>query len=179
MRNRRQWFCLMILLTVIGCGGNKDQYVSLWWPNNTLVNASYIIADKLSQDLEINLSPDQPILVASFVDVNNIEQSSSFGRMMAEYICSRLGQSGHTVVEMKLRDSIFIKEKAGEFLLSRNIKDIYAAYSAQAVVVGTYARTKKEVLVSAKLVQADNSKILASCDLKMRLSRSLMDMFDF
>ena len=80
---------------------------------------------------------------------------------------------------MKLRDSIYMKEKEGEFLLSRNIKDVSAAHAAQAVVVGTYARTKKEVLVSAKLVQADNSKILASCDLKVRLSRSLMDLFDF
>jgi TolB-like protein len=119
------------------------------------------------------------ILSASFVDVNDIENSSSFGRMMAEYICSRLGQKGFTVVEMKLRESIYMKEKAGEFLLSRNIKDVSAAHEAQAVVVGTYARTKEEVLVSAKLIQAGNSKILAFCDLKMRLSRSLMDLLDF
>jgi TolB-like protein len=171
------WLSLMAL---IGCGraAYEGRYFGLQLPEDNLVYASYEIADKLIENLDTDLSPDRPILVASFVDVNDIENSSSFGRMMAEYICSRLGKNGYTVVEMKLRDSIYIKEKAGEFLLSRKVKDISAAHEAQAVVVGTYARARRDIYISARLVQADNSKILSSFDVKIRLSENLLYMFE-
>ena len=78
--------------------------------------------------------------MASFVNVNNLEESSSFGRIIAEQITSRFTQLGHKVIELKLRqNSIFIKEGQGEFILSRDVHELSKTYNASAVVVGTYA----------------------------------------
>lgn len=141
-----------------------------------LVNVSYRIADSLMGNLREPLSTDKPILVASFVDVRYMQRSSNFGRMMAEYICSRLGQKGYAVIEMKLRNAIYVKEKGGEFMLSREVKDISKAHNAQAVVVGTYAPAMTNVYISSRVVRAQDGRIISSCDIKLPLDIGLRSM---
>ena len=88
---------------------------------------------------------------------------------MAECITSRLAQKGHTVVEIKLRDALYIKDKAGEFLLSRRVRDMSNAHNAQAVVVGTYARAKTDLYISARMVQMPRSFPPGISDCRFRI----------
>jgi len=143
---------------------------------SSLCQIAYFITDNLIDNLRIELNKEQIILVASFVDVNNVQRSSNFGRMLAEHMVSRWSQNGYTVVEVKLRDSIFIKEREGEFLLSRRLKDISCAHNAQAVVVGTYLLAQKEFYLAARVVQANNAKIISSSDVRLPLSDNLKSM---
>lgn len=132
-----------------------------------LVSSSYAAAEALAQKAAENgylLSGGKPILVASFVNVDDVRYSSTFGRMVAEQISSRLAQKGLKVMEVKLRDSLFIKEQTGELLLSREILDISKVHDAFAVVVGTYAEGKRTVYVTTKLVRADGNAIIGSYD---------------
>jgi TolB-like protein len=141
-----------------------------------LVNVSYNLADNLISNLREPLARDKTVLVASFVDVRYMQRSSNLGRMMAEYVCSRFGQKGYKVIEIKLRNAIYVKEKGGEFLLSRSVKAISDAHGAQAVVVGTYAQAMTNVYISARVVKAHGGEIISSCDIKLPLNIGLRSM---
>ena len=139
-----------------------------------LVAVSYAIANKLEINLKAPLSPDDTIIVASFVDVNNLNASSTFGRIMAEQVGSRLAQKGYKVIEMKLRqNSIFVEEGKGEFLLSRDLKNISLNHNATAVVVGTYACSRDKIYISTRFVNPSNSVILSSFDYGMPASLNM------
>ena len=154
--------------------GEISEVTELETPN--LVSASYVIADNLIQNLAAPLTQDRPVLIASIVDVRNMEESSNFGRMMSECIGSRLAQLGYTIKEMKLRETVYIKENAGEFLLSRNLQDLTASHDAQAVVVGTYAWAITDVYVATRIVRAADGKVVSSCDVRLPVDINLRAM---
>lgn len=172
---RKQVFFIgsLILFLLAGCAPyvsytTIDTSVDL--KESNLVRVGYIISDCLIDNLRTPLNPDEVVLVACFVDVNNVQRSSSFGRMLAEHMVSRFSQNGYTVIEVKFRDSLYVKEREGEFLLSRKLRDISSAHNAQAVVVGTYLLAPNDVYLSARIVQASNARLISSCDFRMPLT---------
>lgn len=165
-------FVFAIGLGLIGCSQTQPQpmvneLLKQYQKSNDidLVEVSYAIVEKLENDLKVPLSSEDPIIIASFVDVNNLNVSSTFGRIMAEQVGSRLAQKGYRIIELKLRqNSLFVEEGKGEFLLSRNLKDISSNHNASAVVVGTYASSYNRIYLSTRIINPSNSMILASCD---------------
>ncbi|SDU64573.1 FlgO family outer membrane protein [Desulfobacula phenolica] len=164
----------LIAIALTGCGQPQPN-INYHPENDDLVYVSYSIVNKLENSLKAPISPDDPIIVASFVDVKNLKKSSTFGRIMAEQVGSRLAQKGYKVIEMKLRhNSVFVQEGKGEFLLSRDLKAISNNHNASAVVVGTYGRIHDRVYVSARIVNPKNSVILASFDYGILLNAKQM-----
>jgi TolB-like protein len=142
-----------------------------------LVAVGYTIADKLVSDENFSqfIRPSDPLIVASFVNVNNLEESSSFGRIIAEQITSRFAQRGQKVIELKLRqNSIFISESQGEFMLSRDMRELSKTYSASAVVVGTYADGGDRLYVSARIVNPTNNIIISAYDVGIPMDSMAM-----
>jgi hypothetical protein len=86
------------------------------------------------------------------------------GRVIGEQIGSRFAQQGFTVIEIKMRNNIFVKEGSGEFALSRSIKEISQSHNAAAVIAGTYAVGRQSVFVNARLIRATDNLMLASYD---------------
>jgi TolB-like protein len=144
---------------------NAPEALSGTEQHNPLIASSYAAADRLitpaaRQEL---LAKDKRVLVASWVDVNQVSRSSIFGKMMAEQLASRLVQQGVPVMEVKLRSSLFITEKGGEMLLSREIREISQQHNAEAVVVGTYADAGSSgVYVTVKLVRAIDGLVMSA-----------------
>ncbi len=99
--------------------------------------------DELLNNCIIKLDPERPIIVASLVSIDDIQKSSTFGRMSSEIIASRLSQVGYSVKELKMsQNQIYIKKAEGEFVLSRDIQNVATRNNVQAIVVGTYAINK-------------------------------------
>ncbi len=146
--------------------------------DSNLVRISYKIADKLLLNTSVKLNLDQTILVASFVNVKNIGRVSNFGRVMAECITTNLVQKGYSVVEIKLKESVYLKEDAEEFLFSKNAKKMIAKHNARTIVVGTYARAREDIYISARLVTTNNNRIISACDFKLPLSKNLKALLD-
>jgi hypothetical protein len=91
--------------------------------------------------------------------------SSSLGRLVAEQISSRLAQHGLNIKEIKLRkDTIFIQQKKGEFMLSRRLKELGLDYDADSALVGTYTVTPLRIFVTARIVRAEDNTVIASHD---------------
>ena len=111
-------FVFVTALALNGCSQPSHQAVNGFsYQRNldiSLVDVSYAIVEKLEGNLKAPISPNDTIIVASFVDVNNLTVSSPFGRIMAEQVGSRLAQKGYKVIELKLRqNSIFIEKEKG------------------------------------------------------------------
>jgi hypothetical protein len=122
-----------------GCGGaveviQKEQL--------NLVEANYKAVDGMLKKARAKVGRDVPIIVATFVDLDDVTRTSTFGRLMGQHCADRLTQRGYRVVEPKLRpDSIVIRPGEGEFLLSRDAKQLSKEHGAQVVLVGSYTRT--------------------------------------
>jgi TolB-like protein len=111
----------------------------------------------------------QPLLTGTFVNINSLEDSSALGRIVADQISSRFAQQGFTMVELRLRRNVFIKTNAGEFMLSREVRNLSRLHNAAAVIAGTYAVGRNNVYVSARLIRAADNLIIASYDYALPL----------
>lgn len=149
---------------------------------DTFTNANYTAVSELlrryppsSTASATNTGPasSAPFLVSTLVNIDQLEQSSTFGRLISEQITTRLSQLGHGVVELKLRNGVFMKRNEGEFLLTREIKEVASAHRAQAVIVGTYAESNNLIYVSLKVINPTNSLILAAYDYALPLDKQV------
>ncbi|MGF1529149.1 MAG: FlgO family outer membrane protein [Candidatus Competibacterales bacterium] len=156
-----------------GCGGGAPFVGGDDRPtrpvDSNLISQSYEAAEALLGQAEYLRDTQQPLLMATFVDINALETSSSLGRMIAEQVASRFVQLGFAVKEMKLRESIFIVQNGGEFALSRSILDISQSHDAAAVIAGTYAIGRNSVFINARLVRAIDGRVLAAYDYTLPL----------
>ncbi len=137
--------------------------------DDDLVGASHRAADSLVKKAGTQLDMQRAVAAASFVNIDNLAESSSFGRIVSQQLASRFADHGVKIIEMLLRKSIYIKQQAGEFLLSRELKNISQEHNVQAAIVGTYAVGKESVYVTAKIVNAANSIVIASHDYELPL----------
>jgi TolB-like protein len=142
-------------------------------PVADVIGTSHAAADALIDSAGAMLYPQKPLIAATFVNIDDLDQAASFGRVVSEQIASRFTQRSFNVVEMLLRHSIFIRQKQGEFLLSREVRNLSSEHDAQAVIVGTYAIGSREVYITARLVRAADSIVLASHDYTLPCDRNV------
>jgi len=153
-------------LLVMGCVSSGPEYVKSE-EDGDIVQMSHAAADALIQLADQKLSRDKAILAASFVNIDDLEQTTTFGRIVSQQLVTQFSKQGFEVIEMLLRKNIYIKQKGGEFLLSRAVQEIGETHDANAVIVGTYAVGKRLVYITVKIIDSTNSTILASFDYKL------------
>jgi len=107
--------------------------------------------------------PEGPVAVATFVDLNSLYRTSPFGRYIAEQLIGELQRAGFRVVEIRKTNSIMIKQKFGEYGLSRDIQEIARDSSANYVLTGTYIARGNYIMVNARLISNDNNMVASSC----------------
>jgi TolB-like protein len=145
------------------------------------IAANYAAADALlsrysgasASTSNLSTSGGGTFLVSTLADINRLEQSSTLGRLISEQLSSRISQRGISVVEMKLRNNVFIKQNQGEFLLTREIRELATVHNAGAVLVGTYADGNTSAFVSLKLINPTNGVILSSHDYALPMDRQV------
>lgn len=136
-----------------------------------LVGSSYAAADALLERAPLDVRA--PVLVATLVDLDHLERSSRFGRVVSEQIAGRLVQRGLPVPELRLRSKVALAPHEGQLLLSRELREVSETHAAQAVVVGTYAVSTRQVFVSLKLVRPEGNTAVAAYDYALPLGDEL------
>jgi len=121
----------------------------------------------------IPLDKSRPLIVATLANINALEESSAFGRIVAEQVSGQFTRGGYQMVEMKFRDKVFIKQNVGELLLTREIQQVAQNHSAQAVIVGTYAESDKLVFVNLKLIRPGDNIVLATYDYAVPMDKTV------
>lgn len=172
-RDKLILFFILIPIMMIGIYGCSSSSPRVELPSHhivkgDLVTIGYGVADRLISNLKQPINSGDSIVVATFVNINNLNESSTFGRIFAEQIASRLSQRGYKVKEVKFRqDTIFMQEDEGEFLLSRDLRAISTKHNASVVVVGTYGEAYNKMYVSARIINPSNSLLVSSCDFSL------------
>jgi TolB-like protein len=156
--------CLSIILVAIGCGYSKryDNLDPNWSSGNDTPVGRFkttYLAEQIHNFFRGSYSV--ALAVATFVDVDNLDSTSSFGRIMSEQLISELGMKGYTILEIRRADALQIVNGAGEFALSRNLSQLQKQYNLGGIVVGTYAVSSKRVYLNVRILDPRNSKILS------------------
>lgn len=165
---RRRWLASGALgALLLGCSTPPS--------GDALIQLNHLAADALLQGA--TLDPRQPVLIATLVDLDDLERSSRWGRLASEHLAARLANRGVRVKELKLRNQIFMAQASGALLLSREVADLSLEHDAQAVVVGTYTVAGDTVYVSLKLIRPEGNTVMSAHDYSFALgerTRALM-----
>jgi TolB-like protein len=132
--------------------------------SNQFIASNYKAADTLLSQLSGKLLADKPLIMATVVNIDALEQTTTLGRLVSEQISTRLSQGNLSMVEMKLRTSVYLKRGQGELMLTREIGQVAQQHNAQAIVVGSYAETSDMVFVNVKVIQPNTNLVLAAHD---------------
>ncbi|ABE50480.1 MULTISPECIES: FlgO family outer membrane protein [Methylobacillus] len=179
LKNR---YTIAMVLALTACSGmptgsstnDKADYTTA--ANNPFIENNYKAADALIQQLSGKINPSHPMIIATLVNIDALSSSSTFGRLASEQISSRFSQAGYSMIEMKFRDYVYMKQDQGELLLTREIKDVAKNHNAQAVIAGTYALSSDMVFVNLKVIQPSSNVVVAVHDYAFPMDSNLRTM---
>lgn len=145
--------------------------------STVMLSEVYDAVDRLMDQHADHQDTDR-ILAATAVDVNDVRNTSMFGRVITEAVQARLTQRDHDVIHATVREDHLVVRSEGQFLLSRDVKDLAADYNARTALVTTYAVLSESVIVSLKLVSTVESSTLAAQDLVLRRTDAVTEMLE-
>ncbi|MBU0484778.1 MAG: hypothetical protein KKB30_09730 [Proteobacteria bacterium] len=111
------------------------------------------------------------VTVSTFVNLDNLYQTSSLGRYLSEQLITDLQLSGVEVVEVRKTPAILIKQQAGEYGMSRDMDELSFVHSSQAMVVGTYTFVDDQIFLNARLLRNKDKVVLSSASMVFGLDQ--------
>ena len=126
--------------------------------NNTII----AIADQLFQTKTDKKNPTRVILT-SFVDLNKLEKTSTFGRLITESMFNELHIRKFLVTDFRGREAVTVNED-GEFHITRDVDELKDNVDAvEYILVGTYVKFENQsLLVNARILDSLSGRILSS-----------------
>lgn len=143
---------------------------------NAFIPTNRQAAAALIEQVKGKLVADQPLIVGTVVDINALDKSSTLGRLISEQVSASFSQAGFRMIEMKFRNSVYMKRSEGELLLTREISEVAKLHNAQAVIVGSYAVASEMVYVNLKIVQPNSNLVLGAYDYALPLDSNMRAM---
>lgn len=164
---------ILTMLLLTGCSYFKN--FAFEERDSDLVDVTYNAAEQLlqGQNKLPLVANNKNVLVATIANLNDLETSSAFGRLLSEQISSRIAQLGIQVTELKLRGSLFVSEREGEMVLSREVRDLSRTHNTDAVIAGTYTDAGKSIYVNLKLVRTSDAVILNAYNFEIKKTPSI------
>jgi TolB-like protein len=161
---------------VAGCAVvNPSSPVVMYQRQTRLIEAQYAVADTLRASICGPEVCEYPIMLASFVNLENLDESSPLGRIIPQQIGSRMVQQGMNVVDVRLRtNSLLILKGEGEFALSRELEKIKRDVDAYGVLTGTYTVVYGQIYVTAMVLRSSDGVKLASMDYVLPMDRKAL-----
>jgi TolB-like protein len=140
-------------------------------------NASVIfLADQLERNLE-RRSPGALFIVTSLAHLDNLEQTSGLGRLIAEQLIHELTIRRWQLIDLRMSRDIAIKE-SGEFSLTRDITRIREETRASGLVTGTIAVAGGHVLVSVRVVDVASGVVLSTAQTRFDMDPLIAHLVD-
>ncbi len=140
---------------------NKQEARSVGYVSPTIFSVAQDIAHQLKSNIKGGQISDWPCIVTTFVDLDNLEQSTRFGRVLAESVGSELFRLGADIKDVRPARALYFQPGTGELILSRKAKRLASSVRARAVLVGTYTTGASSVIVTVRLIDLYNGKLLS------------------
>jgi TolB-like protein len=129
-------------------------------PEGNLNSRVIFLADQLVRNID-NRFRYEPVVVTTFVNLDNMKETSSLGRLIAENLIHELQVRGWKVFDIRLARDIVVKPQ-GEFSITRDIKNIRNYYRVNSVITGTYAITSNSVIVNARIIDVKSGVVVST-----------------
>ncbi len=103
------------------------------------------------------------VILTSFVDLNQLNKTTTFGRLLGESMYNELHVRRFDVTDFRGQDAISVNAD-GEFHITRDtdkLKDHIA--EIEHIVVGTYVKFENEsVLINARILDSETGKVIST-----------------
>ncbi len=102
------------------------------------------------------------IAITSFVNLDKLKNSSTFGRSLSESLINELHTRKFSIIDLRTQKNISIN-KQGQFYISRDLKKLKKKKDEIYVLVGTYSKFDyKSLVLNARLVNYDTSEVIST-----------------
>lgn len=150
----------LLAATLSGCGMNQQYEIK----DANLVEVSYDAVDELKDKLTRVVPKNSLIIVSTLLNVDNLNKTSAFGRIVSDQIASAFHQSGYQVIGMEMPIDLFMMKEDGTLQMSDETKAMLKHYNASVLVGGVYAPGKRNTYVSLRMVNLNTKNIISSTD---------------
>mgnify|MGYP003589106247 CR=1 FL=1 len=117
------------------------------------------IADQLGS--KKSAMGDSNIAITSFVDLNHLNKTTNFGRILGESFFNELHKRDFNVMDFRMQKELSVNAN-GEFFISRDIAKLNPEAESSYVLVGTYSQIEEGVLINARIISIATGKVVAS-----------------
>jgi len=162
-----KFISVLSLTTIIFTGCNQNtiviptQEASTNKVYLTLNEAILSLANQLSKNNKISPTDSGTITITSFVDLKNLQQTSQFGRVLAESLYSEMFIRGFNVSDVRGQDALTIN-KNGEFYITRDVSKLQSEVPNTYITIGTYSKIDQNVIINARIIDNKTGKIVSS-----------------
>lgn len=131
----------------------------------------HTLIQQLLNNAEDDFSDGPAVTVSTFVNLNSLYVVSSLGRFLGEQTISELQQAGVRVIDVRKTPSLLIREKHGEYGLSRDMDQLEYAHGAEFVVAGTYTYSQNQLFVNVRLLRNSDALVVSSANTSFGINR--------
>ncbi|MEA1914387.1 MAG: FlgO family outer membrane protein [Campylobacterota bacterium] len=126
---------------------------------DTLEGTISSLAMQMMQNKKINTS--KSFIVTSFVRLDNLKKTTEFGRILSESMLNELSIRGFNITEFRGQLSVSVNNN-GEYFITRDPTKLKNAIQNTYVVVGTYSRQYKRIMVNARVIDNMTGQVISS-----------------
>lgn len=184
MRKRLSILCVTAALLCGGCAVTQEIETALF--DTTKINLAentYAATDMLAQQTRAHMTPMTPLKMTVIASVAAPEETTPFGQQLANHIGARFVQLGYNVQSLPLPPGMaaMTPDPAPRDLLMAGAPQprqmgMKPSGGGEALATGTYTRGKNDILVSLRVIQSPDQRIIAAYDYTLPLTRELREM---
>ena len=129
-----------------------------------LVKLSYDSVKTLLKQMSKPIPKGSLIVVSTLVNVDDLNQTSAFGRIVSDQIASAFNNEGYLIKGMEMPTANFVKIEGGMLQLTEETKQTLKANNVSALVLGVFAAGRQTAYVSLRVVDLESKNVISSTD---------------
>lgn len=150
-------------------------FTGCYFNGANLINDTYYHTGELINNN--SLKRGDKVVLATVVDINNLDDTTQFGRTVTEEVAKQFINEGYKIIDVRANlKGIVVAKKKGEFYITRDVEKLANSIKANAIFYGTYSVAKQFVYINLKLINAKTHIILNSIDYRIPLTDDIKKM---
>ena len=141
---------------------NSEKLSSTNYSSNNLDEVIVEIAKQLFTSNTVKNKPTH-IILTSFVNLDNLSETTTFGRMLSESMFNELHINKFNVTDFRGQDAISVT-KDGEFHITREVDKLKDSIEKiEYILVGTYVKFEnKSFLINSRIIDSISGNVISS-----------------
>jgi len=160
-------FLVFAVLLLTACGAREPQKAEVSMLSPDFFGIGEELARQLTENNRYGHNSDSTLILTTLVNLDDLSETTRFGRTVSESLATSMFRKGYGVVEMRRTAGVFIKDNGGELVLTRDAGRLAREHRADAIVAGTYSLTPDSVIINLKLLDAGSQEVLSVAGMEL------------